>query len=755
MFRISSNHAPILAFPRKRGKELEQATPWSLSHVLLRLRAKEHEQANLPPPSHSLLRLRGRVGVGAAQRAFGFIAACISLIAAPLALAEPINEVIVTATRQPESLREYPGSISLVGAADVALVGSTHHSEIINRAPGAMIQRNSGEESLTAIRSPVLTGPGSCGVFLFLEDSVPIRPVGFCNVNELFEVNTEQAHGIEVLRGPAGVVYGSGAMHGAINVLQASPNELPALGAGLEIGPDEFRRARLAVHELGARTDVGAVALATHDGGWREQSGLEEQKLNASLVHRGGEATMGLSLAATNLNQETAGFIQGEDAYKDESIARSNSNPEAYRDAYAVRLTGQYQRTLSQRTQLDVRPYLRHSRMDFLQHFLIGKPRERNGQDSIGVLTSLRIDAFARTRLLAGLDLEAADGFLEEVQAGPATDGAPAANAIRPAGKHYDYDVHSSVAALYGQIEQPFADRWTFTGGARLEYVNYDYDNHMLAGNTREDGSNCTLGGCLYSRPADRSDSFTNVTSKLGLSYAFGASHAAYVTAARAYRAPDTSELYRLQRQQSIADLESEQLDSIEAGLRGAFGGLSYSIAAFAMDKHHVIFRDANAFNISNGTTRHRGVEYELDWRIVESLRLAFAGTYAKHTYDFNEALEQGETIVAGNDIDTAPRHVNTARLNWQPLAAVSAELEWLGVGRYYLDAINAHEYEGHDLLNLRLGWNVTERWRTNLRVNNLTDRAYADRADFAFGNYRYFPGRGRTVFAEVRYELQ
>jgi outer membrane receptor protein involved in Fe transport len=56
-------------------------------------------------------------------------------------------------------------------------------------------------------------------------------------------------------------------------------------------------------------------------------------------------------------------------------------------------------------------------------------------------------------------------------------------------------------------------------------------------------------------------------------------------------------------------------------------------------------------------------------------------------------------------------------------------------------------------LLNLRLSWRATENWRTILRLNNVTDRAYADRADFAFGNYRYFPGRGRTLFIEVRYE--
>ena len=38
------------------------------------------------------------------------------------------------------------------------------------------------------------------------------------------------------------------------------------------------------------------------------------------------------------------------------------------------------------------------------------------------------------------------------------------------------------------------------------------------------------------------------------------------------------------------------------------------------------------------------------------------------------------------------------------------------------------------------------------VRLNNLTNRDYADRADYAFGNYRYFPGRGRELFAEIRY---
>ena len=112
------------------------------------------------------------------------------------------------------------------------------------------------------------------------------------------------------------------------------------------------------------------------------------------------------------------------------------------------------------------------------------------------------------------------------------------------------------------------------------------------------------------------------MTSKLGLSYEITDDHTLYVTAARGYRAPDTSELYRLQRQQSVADLDSERLDSIEVGSRGAFGPLRYSLAAFTMEKDNVIFRDSNGFNVSDGRTDHEGVEYEFAWLPLDTLSL-------------------------------------------------------------------------------------------------------------------------------------
>ena len=95
------------------------------------------------------------------------------------------------------------------------------------------------------------------------------------------------------------------------------------------------------------------------------------------------------------------------------------------------------------------------------------------------------------------------------------------------------------------------------------------------------------------------------------------------------------------------------------------------------------------------------------------------------------------------------------AVLEFRPLPEVAAEAEWLVVGDYFVDAANAHRYAGHELLNLRARWEFVPRWSLTLRVNNALDRAYADRADFAFGNYRYFPGRPRSVFAELSWRAQ
>ena len=668
-------------------------------------------------------------------------AVILSTLALP---ASTLEEVIVTATRSPVALTNYPGSASRVTASTIELTGATHSAELLNRAAGTMIQRGSGQESLTALRSPVLTGAGACGAVLVLEDSIPIRPVGTCNVNELFEVNLEQAAAVEILRGPGSVLYGSSAVHGIINVIPPLPDDIPEFGVAIEGGSDAYRRLRLAASSGSNESGLGIVMHATDDGGWRDSSGFEEQKLNAVWARPLGDGGLTFRFAGSNLDQQTAGFIVGENAYRDPAIAHSNPNPDAYRNATSLRFATRY---LDDRGQ-ELSVFLRSSRMDFLQHFLLGHPVEENGQDSGGLMFKTAGRLFAGGELMLGLDAEVANSFLLQFQDGPTTGGSDAANAIRPPGKQYDYDVDSRVIAGYAQWRREFSPGWSLEAGLRLENARYDYDNRMIDGNTDENDVPCP-GGCLYSRPSDRSDDFTNLAPRVGLVWQVQDAVTAYLSLARGFRSPEATELYRLQRQQTVADLDSERADAAELGLRLRTDALALDVALFHMDKRDVILRDSAGFNVSGGRTRHVGLEYQGDWSFVENWILSAAGTVARHEYRFTAAVEQGEQITAGDDVDTAPRNIHGLRLR-RETEQLSAELEGLYVGGYWTNAANTARYGGHELLNLRLAVRPRDDWSIGLRVINLLDTAYADRADFAFGNDRYFPGRGRAYFLEI-----
>jgi outer membrane receptor protein involved in Fe transport len=662
------------------------------------------------------------------------------------------EDVVVTAAREPRDSLSTPASVSRIDGDALAELGARHQAEALNQSAGVYIQRGSGAESLTAIRSPVLAGAGACGAFLVAEDNIPIRPVGFCNLNEMFELNYEQAGAIEVLRGPGSAMYGASAVHGVVNLLTPRVADLADFSAGIEGGSDSFKRLRLGfAHEVGD-WGIGAYGVGSDAPGWRDSSGVREAKLNLLADGEVGGGQLRLRAAGTVLNQDTAGFIQGYESYRDADSARSNPNPEAFRDASSARVSAHWQREncFSMDCRFELAGIYRRSRMDFIQHFLIGKPFEHNAQTSYLVSSTLAMNFFANAlEARLSVDAETADSELTEFQPAPATDGAPAANAIRPAGYHYDYTVASGTIGTTLALDWRFAHHWSLAGALRADRTRYDYDNHMIDGNTDQNGVPCP-GGCLYSRPADRSDDFDNLAPRVTLSWQPGERSMLYVSGSTGFRPPEMTEVYRLQRQQGTADLDSEQLDAVEAGWKFRNEWLSLSTAVFDMDKQNVILRESSGFNVSNGRTRHRGVEYEARARLAAWLSLHAAGTYARHEYGFSRSVEGGETIVKGNDVDTAPRQVHNLGVELQLNEALQAALDVAFIDRYFLDAANTAAYAGHTVANLRLDWRPTDDLRASLRVDNVFDTAYADRADFAFGNYRYFPARGRALFLSL-----
>lgn len=673
------------------------------------------------------------------MRKIAFLSTAL-FIASPITMANELETITVTGQRMPVSYGKQAINTAVISAEEIQLLGATHINESLSRAPGTWISRGNGQEHLTALRSPVLTGAGACGAFLMAQDGIALRAPGFCNINQLFEVNSAQAQRIEVVRGPASALYGSNAVHGLINIITPEANDPLTSSLGFEVGSHGYQRSKLSYSLAGESQQLKVYGQGTSDKGYKDDAGFDQQKLNVIHYFQGSNFDTKTVLAASNINQETAGFVRGDGAYFDDNRRRENPNPEAYRDAKSLRLYSRINLTLDNNSSVQITPYFRSSRMSFLQHFLPWQPVEDNGVHSLGVKAQYQRQ-FDQLLLTTGLDIDSSKGYLKENQL---ADFSPS----KPAGIHYDYKVDARVIAPFINARWSLSDATHINAGLRYESTQYDYDNQTGT------GSACaaSVTNCRFTRPADSKDSFSEWSPRISVLHEINDNHVSYLRLASGYRAPQATELYRLQQGQLKTDLNAESIKSIELGFKGQFQSLYYDIAVYSMKKSNVIFQDSDRRNISNGKTRHSGLETTLQYAINTQWQLAMNASIARHRYA--NSIQISSQDINGNDIDTAPKVIANTRLKWTPDLPVQAELEWVYLGAYYQNPENSQRYPGHSLINARFNWDVSANWRTQLRISNLANRKYAERADFAFGSDRYFIGEPRTIIVGVDYKF-
>ncbi|MDG2251010.1 MAG: TonB-dependent receptor [Gammaproteobacteria bacterium] len=677
------------------------------------------------------------------------IATATAMIAAPAigqsqSGIQAIEEIEVFSTnRRTEGLADVNAAVSVIGEEELDLIAHTHYQEALARIPGVSGNRNNGQESLMAIRSPVLTGNGACGAFLVAENGIPVRSAGFCNVNEMFDTHSENAAGIEVVRGPGSVFWGSNALHGLVNVVLPSPGDVGEFT--LEGGPRGSSRIKASYGQDYGNFAQSLYITGVNEEGYRDDSGVDQQKVSwlyEYTLDNGIKMDGGFSYL--NLNQETAGYVVGDGGYKDTTMRDTNPNPEAYRDSVNSRIwtrftmeSGDWEYVLT--------PYFREVNMNFIQHFLPGNPIEDTEHRSLGFQFAAYRDLGNDSTFSYGLDVESTDGNLFQSQPNPTQGSFFLRNSI-PQGAHYDYEVEARQIALFANYETALSDNWRLSIGARAEKMEYDYDNKMLDGRTNDQGVACRFG-CRYSRPGDRNDTFEDISPKIGLSYQLNNNNSLQLRAQRGIRAPQATELYRLQGSQTVADLDSVELDSYEFAFQGANSDLDYSVTGYFMQKENEILRDSSRTNLNGSDTEHVGVELSAGYNLSDNLSLRGVINYAHHTYE-NDLISGGQNI-NGNRIDTAPDTFGNIRLSYRANGNLRTELEWAHMGEYYTNPENTAGYGGHDLVNLRTQYTVNDDLSLYINIMNLTDQKYAERADWTtFTGDRYFPGEPARIFA-------
>lgn len=650
--------------------------------------------------------------------------------------AEALQTVVVFGTRDPTPSQSLTSLTTVVSGERLNGADQNHPTDYLQTVPGLWVSRGNGQEHLTALRSPVFTGAGSCGAFWMGEEGIALRAKGFCNANQLFDAHFEIAQSVEVYKGPYAALFGSNAQFGGLHLVLPDPREVPA-AIGLQGDSLGYRRLQLQGAGVGEHQALAAWLTAVDDDGWRADSGYSQQKFNVKHVWSGQHWEAETGLALMHLEQETAGYVIGPNAYKDDRLARGNDNPEAFRDADAMRLYSRW-RLEQGNSQWTITPYLRANSMAFRMHFVPWQPLEKNAHESVGATVQWQWNFAGDATLTWLFESEFTDGELSEFQESPA----PFSPQNFPEGMHYDYQVDATSIGTGVQLDLPIGSRWLLDAALRWDSDRYDYRTREPA------GWDCAAGvsGCRFFRPEDQDNHFENVSAGIGMNFRVSQHFSLFSRAASGFRIPQATELYRAQAA-DITGIESERIDSIEWGARAQGDAWKAELAAYVMTNKDGIYQDPMRNYVNGVETDHQGLEYDLVWWPSPQWQLRLSGEFARHTYANNPStLGVDDTNdIKGNRIDTAPNHQAAAELRWRASANIDVALQWSQLGRYYLDPENNWRYPGHELLGLTAQWRLGD-WRVFASVENLLDRQYAERADVSFDELRYFPGEALNM---------
>lgn len=677
-----------------------------------------------------------------------------------------LGDVTVTGTREAENTAETPASIGIIKQNDIRMTGPAHPQQLLGHIPGVAIGVTNGEGHNTAIRQPFTTSP----LYLYLEDGIPTRATGFFNHNALYEINLPQAGGVEVIKGPGTALYGSDAIGGIVNILTKAPSLEPEASVSGEAG--SFGWYRFLVDGSTGMTERGGLRAdvnVSHTDGWREQTAYDRLSGNFRWDYApAGDAAFKTILGLTRIDQQTgANSPLIRDDYENDPT--KNNFTIAYRKVEALRLSTNYDKELGQNTLVSITPYLRKNYMDLNGSYNLSfDPRiEKTDVWSLGVMAKWRKDfpEMMRARLILGIDVDHSPGTRTEDNLIVSSTGNGADrsyNSYILGTRIYDYDVTYQGISPYVHTEISPTERLRVTAGVRYDTMSYDMSNNLAAGAVA-----ATVNGSAknYYQIADATVDFSHVSPKLGLTYALNPAMHFYVSYNQGFRAPSESQLFRagndgspanaqVKAQEALA-LKPIKADQYELGVRGDAGGWEYDAVTYALTKRDDLVSQKDlatnvTVNMNAGKTEHKGIELGLGKSFTQQWRFDTAVSYAKHTYvDWVTSTAD----YSGKEMETAPRWLANTRLTWTPQTATTAQLEWVRIGSYWLEASNSSaygKYDGHDLLNLRVSHEMKKGLSAFARVMNLTDKRYADSASVSSNTPVYSPGLPRAYYAGI-----
>lgn len=674
-----------------------------------------------------------------------------------------LEEIIVTATKRAQSVRDVSGSVSAVSGAQLEAIGAQSFADYIQRTPGVVFNEFQPGTSHVVIRgvatnSGNVQGQGTTGYYI---NEVPLTEPGWTIV--IPDIDAFDVDRVEVMRGPQGSLFGSASMGGAVNYI-ANKADASKEDAALESTISRTRnadvgwtgKAMINMPLVEDKLAVRAVGTFRRDPGYLDNAGTGE-KGSSDIDVGGGRLSVVWTpddvteLSWLSLYQKT----EADDApYRNPaygSFGRSTALPETNdtdveihslrldRDLGFATLTalGAYQKK-TQGFVFDYTPWRSAYNAD-LGLNLTNPLYVRSGGDSEGKSAELRLASNGGGSfewLFGGMYFESDKYLYEQLGArgaAAAFDASPlfpagAGAVISPDGEifnAYYTDLTGKESALFGEASYYFTPEFKITAGGRL------YKTEVVSVSSAA-GFSVYPAGSPLERTETKEDGFSP---KVSLTYKPSETLMVYGLYSEGFRF-GTPNSEGLSAYPVPSGSKSDSLKNYEAGLRTtlADGALQLDATAFYVDWTDIQLRllTPDNFNYAaNGASASiKGLEFSGSWHASANLDLQSTVTYMKARLEedlfilWYGTAPKGSRLAGSADWSIANTAIYSFDAAFDPTITVAHRYLSKGISdmNSAVPGIAVNEQGGYNLFDLRIGATFGTT-KATIFANNITDK--------------------------------
>ena len=220
-----------------------------------------------------------------------------------------MEEVVVTATRDTEEVRNIPANVSVITAKDIEKSGATNVVEVLDKLESIQFRNYSGNASQSLIDLRGFGGDNPFGKTLIMLDGRRLNRPDMSSINWL-QIPLNNIERIEVVRGASSVLYGDAAVGGVINIITKKGEGKPKFDASVIAGSYGLHNERAGV--TGA-VDKWTYALNGENNfafGYRERSKLSSQGGGLNVGYDASELfNISLGLSFNKTDYQMPGYL--------------------------------------------------------------------------------------------------------------------------------------------------------------------------------------------------------------------------------------------------------------------------------------------------------------------------------------------------------------------------------------------------------------------------------------------------------------